>query len=97
MKYFFYMFWLLFVVLVIVFVSVNSQEVTLHYYISDLHIILPLLMLIVLFIGFIAFFCAFFPLWVRMKSCNRQLAKKIKALECELNNLRTLPVKGHLQ
>jgi uncharacterized membrane protein YciS (DUF1049 family) len=94
MKYFTYILWLLFLLVVVVFVSVNSQPITLNYYISKVHIILPLLMLIVLFVGFIAFFCAFLPLWLRMKKRNMKLNKKVKSLETEINNLRIMPIKG---
>ena len=88
MKYLSYVAWFLCVAVVVLFVSVNSQPITLHYYLSQTTIVLPVLLLIVLLISFILVVVAFLPAWIRLKKSNHQLKRKVKALTTEVDALR---------
>ena len=88
--------WFVFFLVAIVFVSANSQSVSLHYYISSVNVLLPVLMLIMLFFGFAIFFIAFSPRYLRMKTRNRSLQQRIKVMEKEIVNLRNIPIKDTL-
>ncbi len=88
--------WFVFFLVTIIFVSANSQSVSLHYYISSVNVLLPVLMLIMLFFGFAIFFITFSPRYLRIKTRNRSLQQRIKAMEKEIVNLRNIPIKDTL-
>lgn len=88
--------WFVFFLIAIVFTSANSQSVSLHYYISSVNVLLPVLMLVMLCCGFAIFFIAFSPRYLRLKTRNRSLQQRIKAMEKELDNLRNMSIKDVL-
>ena len=88
--------WFVFFLITVILVSANSQSVNLNYYVSSIKILLPILMLIMLFLGFVVFFIAFSPRYIRIKTKNRSLEQKIKAMEKEIVSLRNIPIKDVL-
>ncbi len=85
--------WLLVLFLAILFVSINSQFVTVHYYIGQINAYFPLLLLLFLMAGALLALFAFIPVWLRIKNKQRQLHSTIKNLNQEIINLRNIPIK----
>ena len=94
MKYFSYFLWCVFLFVVVIFSSVNSQTVSLNYYLSTAHVVLSVLVLCMIFLGFLISMVTFIPSWLRAKMRNRKLQQKVNQLESELQSLRKLPVEG---
>ena len=92
MRYFIYLFWLLFILVCVSFVVLNSNQVTVNYYIGKSAIYLPLLLLLVLVVGSVFGIIGILPVLIRQKSLARKLKGRIKHIEQELNNLRTMPI-----
>ena len=92
MKYFSYFFWFIFLLLVVIFSSANSQMVSLNYYQATVHVILPVLLVIMVFLGFLVSLISFIPAWFGVKTRNRKLQQKVAQLETELHRLRSLPM-----
>jgi uncharacterized membrane protein YciS (DUF1049 family) len=96
MRYISYLFWFLFLMVVVVFASANSQTVLLNYYISTIHVLLPVLMVLMVFLGFVVFLFAFVPVWFGVKNQNRKLHQKVLVLEKEIKHLRNIPIEDVL-
>lgn len=96
MRYVRYALWTIIVVLVILFVTLNSHSVAINYYVNSIRIYFPFLLLIVLIIGAILGIFALIPSLLKMKFTNRKLKQRIREIEQEVTNLRTMPIKdGH--
>lgn len=93
MKYIFYIFWIIVIILGVTFSGLNSHSVNINYYVNETSLQLPLLLLIVLIIGAFLGCIAMLPALIRGKHANHQLKHKIKQVEQEVNNLRTIPIK----
>lgn len=74
------------------FAVLNAAPVSINYYISTAKLPLSLLLVLVLGIGgFIGWLTGVW-MWMRLKAENFRFAHRIKTLEKELDQLRTLPV-----
>ena len=91
MRYFLYAVWLIIILLGIVFASLNSTQVTLHYYINTLKVSLSFLLFCTLMLGFILGSLTLLPSIIKSKIKNKTLKKNIKSLEKEIKNLRAIP------
>ena len=85
--------WLVILMLSILFVSINSQFVVVHYYFGQVNTYFPLLLFLFLLSGVALSLFIYFPLWIRGKNKQRQLYLKIKDLQQEIINLRNIPIK----
>lgn len=79
----------------ITFAGLNAQPVLLHYYFSELE--LPLSMLITSSLGVGLFIGLLFALLVffRLKRQNFKLKSKLRIIEKEVENLRSLPLRDN--
>lgn len=93
MRYIFYIFWVFVILLGITFTALNSQKVILNYYLDTKTVQLPFLILAVLLIGVILGIAALLPSLIKNKNAARHLKHKVKKIEAEVQNLRTIPVK----
>lgn len=93
MRYLTYIFWILIIIFGITFTSLNSHLVTINYYINSTQIYLPLLLLLGLAFGAVLGIAAVLPVFIKAKSANRKLKQRIKQVEQEVKNLRTIPIK----
>lgn len=93
MRYLTYIFWCLVVLVGVVFVVLNSHSVPINYYVGETTIYYPLLLLVELGIGAILGIITMLPLLIKQKAKNHRLKNKVKEVELELNNLRTMPVR----
>ncbi|WP_264435522.1 lipopolysaccharide assembly protein LapA domain-containing protein [Coxiella endosymbiont of Dermacentor marginatus] len=78
MRYIFYLFWVLIILLGITFTVLNPQKIVLNYYLDTKSIYLPLLILLVLLIGVALGIIAFLPSWIKNKKTVWRLKYKIK-------------------
>lgn len=93
MKYVFFIFWILVIIIGITFASLNSHTVTINYYVNEATIHIPILLLITLVAGVLLGIIAMLPTLVRSKRGSRRLKHRIKQIEQEVNNLRAIPIK----
>ncbi len=93
MKYFGYVLWVLLILLVTSFSSLNSHLVELNYYLGSASFSLSLLLLISLSIGLFLGVLMMLPTVVRGKYRKRKLHQLLKQNEAEIRNLRTFPFK----
>lgn len=93
MKYVFLVFWSLIIIAGITFATLNSHPVVIRYYFNQASVPLPLLLALTLLLGFLFGAIAVLPFWLRAKRASRHMKQRIKAIEQELNNLRTIPIK----
>ena len=94
MRLFSYLILLLIVLAGLTFAALNSTVVTFNYYIGSKTIALSLLLIFTFGIGiFFGFFVTLFP-WLKLKRENRKLKNKLKLAEKEIENLRSIPIKG---
>jgi lipopolysaccharide assembly protein A len=94
MRIFSYVILLLLMLLGITFAALNSTPVVFNYYLGTKHIALSLLLVFALGVGIIIgiIFTLFSVL--KLKHENRRLRAKIKVAEKEVENLRSIPIKG---
>jgi putative membrane protein len=84
---------ILFILLLgVTFAGLNSQEVTINYYVNSTKLPLSLLLVLVLGVGGIIGWLTGFLLWLRLKTENIRLSHKLKVSEKEVNQLRTSPL-----
>ncbi|OGO92574.1 MAG: hypothetical protein A3F41_06630 [Coxiella sp. RIFCSPHIGHO2_12_FULL_44_14] len=95
MKYVFSLFWIAVILLGIAFAGLNSQKIIINYYINITTIPLPLLLFLTLTLGALLGVIVMLPIVLKSKNIHRRLKHRIKEVEQEVNNLRTLPVKDH--
>ena len=93
MRYVFYVFWIIIILLGITFASLNPQRITINYYIDTKSIHLPLILLATLLVGAILGIIAMLPSVFRNKNSSRRLRQRVKQIEQEVQNLRTIPIK----
>lgn len=93
MKVVFLIFWSLIIIAGITFATLNSHPVLIRYYFNQTSVALPMLLAWTVFIGFVLGAFAMLPLWLRAKRHARRTKQRIKEIEQELNNLRTIPIK----
>ena len=93
MRIFSYIIWILLIIIGASFAILNSQSLSLNYFIGKTTIYFPLLFLLLLLCGAILGFFAALPFIMRSKARNHRLKQKMKALEQEVANLRTMPIK----
>jgi len=94
MRIFSYIFIIIIVFIGISFATLNANSVAFNYYLGTKQ--MPLSLLLVLFFGcgmFFGFLCAL-PYWFRLRRDKRKLKSRLKLIEKEIDNLRSLPIKG---
>ena len=78
----------------VIFASLNASAVSFNYYLGVKLLPLSLLLVLAFGIGMIFGFIFALPHWFRLKRDKRKLKARIKLIEAEIANLRTLPLKG---
>ena len=86
---------LLIILLGISFASLNSEKVTVHYYLGISHLPVSLLVVITLLIGALLGFFAGLIFYLKAKRANYRLKQRIKTAEKEIENLRSIPLKNN--
>ncbi|OGT26813.1 MAG: hypothetical protein A3I77_08380 [Gammaproteobacteria bacterium RIFCSPLOWO2_02_FULL_42_14] len=81
MRIFLYLFWFILIILVAAFAILNSQIITVHYFIGQADIYFPLLVLGILVIGALIAVIALLPALVRNKVRLHDLKVQMKTLE----------------
>jgi len=85
----------LILLIVIIFASLNSATVQLHFYVGTIHIIMSLLLFIAVLIGLVVAWLVLLPGLIKLKTNNRRLRIDIAALEKEIKNLRKIPIQDN--
>ncbi len=93
MRYIFYIFWIVVIIIGVTFAGLNSHAVMVNYYVNESKIHLPILLIITLVFGAILGIIAMIPMLLKNKQTNRKLKHRIKQIEQEVNNLRAIPIK----
>jgi lipopolysaccharide assembly protein A len=78
----------------LIFAALNSVPVAFNYYFGTKQIALSILMVFALGLGILLGFTFTFLSIIKLKRENYRLKAKIKNIEKEVENLRTLPIKG---
>ncbi len=81
------------ILLGVTFASLNAEPVMLNYYIGNSKIPLSLLLALVLIIGCTIGLLVSLVLYIKLKYANRRLKQRLKVVEQEVANLRTIPLK----
>jgi len=81
------------ILLGVTFAGLNADPVMLNYYIGSAKLPLSLLLAMSLLSGCIIGLFVSLVLYVKLKSSNRRLRSRLKNLEAEVANLRTIPLK----
>ena len=76
------------------FASLNSSIVTFNYYLGSKEIVLSLLLVGVFGIGIFFGLLVAVLLWIKAKRDNMRLKFRLKVIEKEVENLRSIPIKG---
>lgn len=76
------------------FASLNAEVVTFNYYLGSGKIVLSLLLVGAFGIGIFLGLLVAISLWLRVKKENIQLKSRLKVAEKEVENLRSIPIKG---
>ncbi len=93
MRYLFYIFWILVILIGITFAALNPQRITLNYYLDTKSVHLPLMVLTTLVIGAVLGVIAMLPVLLKTKSVTRRYKHRVKQVEQEVQNLRNIPIK----
>ena len=89
-----YLFLLIVMLVGLTFASLNSNVVTFNYYLGSIDIVLSMLLVGAFGLGiFLGMFVAIL-LWIKVKRDNAQLKSRLKIIEKEVENLRSIPIKG---
>jgi putative membrane protein len=88
-----FLFLLLIIIIGVTFATLNSDTVTIHYYIGNRVIPLSLLLVIVLTIGSALGMMVGFWLVLKAKLRIYRLKQRLKLAEKEIENLRAIPLK----
>ncbi len=94
MRVFSYVVLLLIMVLGLIFAILNSAQVSFNYYLGVKQISLSLLLVLTLGVGIIIGFIFTLISVIKQKKENYRLKTRIKDIEKELENLRSIPIKG---
>jgi len=84
---------LLIILLGVTFAGLNAEPVMLNYYIGSTQLPLSLLLVLALIIGCIISLIVSLILYIKYKTDNHRLRQRLKVVEAELANLRTIPLK----
>jgi putative membrane protein len=94
MRVFSYIILLLIMILGLTFATLNSTPVLFNYYLGTKQIALSLLLVFSFGIGIVlGIIFTLFPV-LKLKNANRRLRAKIKIVEKEVENLRSIPIRG---
>jgi len=93
MRFILYIFWFIIILIVASFTALNSYSVEVHYYLGTINLYLPLVLIVTLLAGALLGVACMVPPWVRANKKTRKHKHKLKQVEQELNNLRTMPAK----
>lgn len=93
MRIFTYIIWAILIVLGVCFAILNSHTVPLDYFVGKTTIYFPFLFLLLLLVGAFLGILAVLPFLIRSKAKAHRLKQKMKALDQEIMNLRTIPIK----
>jgi lipopolysaccharide assembly protein A len=78
----------------ITFAALNSAPVTINYYLGTKSIALSLLLVFALGVGIILGLIFGLISWVKIKKENLHFKSRLKIVEQEVENLRSIPIKG---
>lgn len=94
MRVFSYLILLIIILIGLTFASLNSEIVVFNYYVGSKNIALSLLLVCALGAGiFLGLLVAVFP-WIKIKRDSMRLRSRLKVVEKEVENLRSIPIKG---
>ncbi|MDR1057881.1 MAG: LapA family protein [Coxiellaceae bacterium] len=94
MRIFSYLFLLVIMLVGLTFASLNSTVVAFNYYLGVKNIALSLLLVFAFGAGIaLGLLVAIFP-WLKVKRDSMRLKSRLKVIEKEVENLRSLPIKG---
>lgn len=93
MRYISLVFWVFIIIMGAVFALQNSQLIEIHYYFGHARVYFPLLMVLLLAMGALLGVCAMLPSYLKKSHNARKHRNKVRRLEEEINNLRTIPIK----
>lgn len=96
MKIIYSLFLLLFLIVVVVFASLNANLVNIHYLFGSAALPLCLLLISFFIIGLIVGFSLGFWLYLKQKRQNWHLQKSLQLVEKERHNLRVSPYQENL-
>ena len=94
MRIFSYLLILIVIFFGVVFAALNASTVIFNYYLGVRPMPLSLLLVFAFGGGMIFGFIFALPTWFRLKRDKRKLKARVKLIEAEVENLRTLPIKG---
>lgn len=80
MRYLYYGFWLVILMVGLTFTALNSTVVKINYYVGEANVVLPVLMMIILLVGVLLGMLALLPGLLRSKNQCRQAESAIKKL-----------------
>ncbi len=75
------------------FSSLNNEQVVFNYYFGTKNIALSLLLILALGCGILIGFLVAIASWVKLKRDNLKIKSRLKMVEKELTNLRSIPIK----
>lgn len=93
MKYVFLIFGSLIIIFGVTFATLNAHDVTIHFYFNQTDLPLSLLLVITLVVGILLGLILMLSVFFRAKREVRRLKSRIRSIELEVNNLRTIPLK----
>lgn len=93
MRYLVGLFWTVIILLVVIFVALNSHTIELNYYVGKTELYLPLLLCLSIALGALFGILAMLPIYFRAKNDRRKSRKLLMAAEQELNQLRSASLK----
>ena len=91
-----YVSWLLvifFLLVVILFSSLNSHDVVIDLYFSKMHVVLSFILFIALLLGVLVMSLVALVQWLKMKSKISKLNGLLKLKQKEIDDLRQAPIK----
>ncbi|HBC71577.1 MAG TPA: DUF1049 domain-containing protein [Coxiellaceae bacterium] len=89
-----YLVLLIIMLLGLTFASLNSGIVSFNYYLGTKEIVLSLLLVCVFGAGIFFGLLVAVLLWIKAKRDNMRLKSRLKVIEKEVENLRSIPIKG---
>lgn len=87
-----FLFLLLIIIIGVTFATLNSDMVTVHYYVGQKTMALSLLLVLVLAIGSVLGMMVGFWMFLKAKIKIYRLKKRLKIAEKEIENLRAIPL-----
>lgn len=90
MRFIGYLILLILAVLAVVFASLNAEPVAFDYYVGVKHLPLSVLLILVFAVGSLFGWFLGLLMWLRAKHENRQLKKRVKFIDEQLDQFRAL-------